>query len=258
MPTYPHPGPLEIRLDLVAGDARVTASARDDVVVEIVPRDPGSDADVRATGAADVALQGDRLDVRLGGRRGRHRGAVDVSIAVPEGSRLRGRTGAGDITTEGALADCSVRCGAGAVRLGRVGALSVASGRGDVTVEEATGDVRVSTGAGRLELGPVAGAAVLTTGSGPIAVGPVGSVVAKTASGGIRVGRLTSGDADLRTAAGGIEIGIADGSAAHLDVRAHSGTVLQQLEPLAAPPREGPRVSVRARTGTGDVVVRRA
>jgi DUF4097 and DUF4098 domain-containing protein YvlB len=169
MPTYHHPGPLGVRLDLVAGDARVTASARGDVVVEVVPRDPGSDDDVRAAGAADVALEGDRL-----------------------------------------------------------------------------------------ELGPVAGAAVLTTGSGPIAVGPVGSVVAKTASGAIRVDRITAGDADLRTAAGDIEIGIAEGSAAHLDVRAHRGTVLQQLEPLAGPPREGPRVSVRARTGTGDVVVRRA
>jgi hypothetical protein len=279
MPTFSTPGPILITLDIAAGDARVSASDRRDTVVDVAPRDGSRDADVRAAEQTRVELVDGRLLVRTprGGLSLLGGGSVEVTIAAPTGSSVDGRTGAGALDADGTLADCTFKSGAGAIRLGHTGRLQVASGAGDITVGRAGGDVSVTTGSGAVRIEALERAASIRSGNGTTAIGAAGGdlrvvtangditvdradgdVVAKTAHGSVRVGEVARGSVELSTAAGNIEVGIAEGTAARLDVRTHLGTVHQQLDPTDAPPGSARTVTVRGRTSVGDITVARA
>jgi hypothetical protein len=280
MPTFPTSGPIHLNLDVSFGDVRVVASERDDATVEIRPRDPARKADVRAAEQVRIDFGDGRLLVKSA-RQGigvwARDGAIDVEIAVPAGTRVDGHTGAGDVRGEGAFGDCSLKTGAGAIRLGRTGQLKLVSGAGEISVDEAGGNAVVVTGSGAIRLGDVGGTVVVKSGNGAVLAGDVagdlrvstgngdvtvershGTVVIKTANGAIRAGSLQSGAAELRTAFGTIDVGIAEGTAAKLDVKTEFGVVRQDLEPTGAPPNGAATVTVKARTGMGDITIRRA
>src|ERR1700710_1476888 len=109
MPTFPTPQPIHLTLELANGDARVTATERDDTVVEIRPHDPARKADVRAAEDVRVELGDGRLLVKSPGQGLSRPGAVDVTIALPSGSRLDGKTGAGDLSADGVLGECTFK-----------------------------------------------------------------------------------------------------------------------------------------------------
>jgi hypothetical protein len=279
MPTFPTPQPIQLNLDLAAGDACLTATERDDTVVEVKPRDPSHKADVRAAEQTRVALAGGRLLVKtlrqgLGWSRA---GAVEVTIALPAGSRVDGQTGVGELRSEGSLGECTFKSGAGAIRLDRTGPLKVVSGAGDINVDAADGTALVVTGAGAVTLGAIDSDIIIKNGNGATTIGSAGgnvrvaaangdivvdraagTLVAKTANGSLRIGAVRQGDVELRTAFGSIEIGIAEGTAARLDVRTSYGSVRQQLEAAGAPPAAAQTVTVKARTSHGDITIRRA
>jgi DUF4097 and DUF4098 domain-containing protein YvlB len=278
MPTFSTPEPIVITIDIASGDARISAGDRHDTVVDVAPRDPSREADVHAAGQTRVDLVDGRLLVRTPrtglSLRG---GSVDVTIAAPTGSSVDGRTGAGDLDGEGTLADCTFKSGAGAIRLGRTGRLEVTNGAGDITVERAGGDVTVTTGSGAVRIEALERGANIKSGNGTTTIGAAdgdlrivtangditvdraaGDVVAKTAHGSVRVGEVARGSVELSTAAGNIEVGIAEGTAARLDVRTHFGSVHRQLEATDAPPATAQTVAVRGRTSFGDITVARA
>lgn len=279
MPTFPTPAPIDVKLDLAAGEARITATDRDDTVVEVAPRDPSRPADVRAAEQTRVELADGRLLVKTP----RHgltlsRGwAVSVTIALPSGSRVEGHTGVGELRAEGTLADCTFKTGAGAIRVGETGPLTVVSGAGDISVEAAHGATTVVTGSGAVRVGAVGGDVSVKNSNGATTIGDAGgdvrvkasngditvdraggALLAKTAMGNVRVGAVRRGDVELRTAFGTIEVGIAEGTAARLDVRTEYGSVRQELEAASAPPPAAPTVALKARTSHGDITIRRA
>ena len=279
MPTFTTPDPILVSLELGAGDARISASERDDTVVEVTPRDASRPADVRAAEQTRVEFADGKLVVRTP-RQGLSltRGwAVDVTIALPAGSRVQGKTGAGDLLADGTLADCTFKTGAGAVRLGGTGSLQVASGAGDISIGHVDGDLRVVVGSGVIEVDEVARDTIIKSGNGVATIGAAGgdlrvttgngditvaraarSVVVKTANGNVRLGAVARGWVELSTASGNLDVGIAEGTAARLDVKTQFGTVHQQLDAADAPPPSGDRVEIRGRTGFGDITIRRA
>jgi DUF4097 and DUF4098 domain-containing protein YvlB len=279
MTAYPTPQPIHMHLDLAVGNARITTGERDDTVVEVRPRHPDRDADVRAAQQTHVSFANGRLDVRTP-RPALGRGpgwSVDVAIAAPAGSSLSGHTGLGDLVTEGPLGPVSFKSGAGRVQLDHAADLRLTSGAGDISVGAVDGAAAVGTGTGELEVGSIAGSASLKsgngalhvgrldgdarvrTGNGAITIGAAGaSLDARTGHGNVRVGAVTRGSIGVSTSFGDVEIGIAPGTAARLDVRTHFGTVDQQLPPSDGPAAGAPVAKVHGRTGTGDVLVRRA
>ena len=87
-----------------------------------------------------------------------------------------------------------------------------------------------------------------------------GSVTATTASGAIRIGRMTHGQAKLMNGSGNIEVGISNGTAAYIDANSERGAVRNSV---ASPSPEGTgasdaRVMVHARTRHGDIIIGRA
>ena len=89
-------------------------------------------------------------------------------------------------------------------------------------------------------------------------IAPRATVAAKSANGAIRLGAVQRGPVVAETAMGAVEIGIADGTAAWLDLDTRYGHLHNALE-TAGPPAAGEEtVEVRARTSYGDITIRRS
>jgi DUF4097 and DUF4098 domain-containing protein YvlB len=281
MPSYDTPRPITATVELVVGDLRIVAAERTDTAVEVRPSDPGSDADVRAADQTRVEYADGRLLVKTPKQRGLglfgKPGSVDVTLDLPAGSQLQAEIAAGGIRAAGVLADSRVKCGAGDVQLDRVGPLALETGAGRVDVDAVAGRADISTGSGRLQVGAVDGPAVVknsngdswlgqVTGdlrikaaNGDIAVDRAGDGLdASTANGGITVGAVSRGTVSLKTGFGEIQIGIPAGTAAKLDVSTSFGRIRNQLESTDGPQETDETIDLRARSGYGDIVIRRS
>ena len=85
-----------------------------------------------------------------------------------------------------------------------------------------------------------------------------GSVTAKTANGDIRIGAVGTGSVVAQSGYGSIEIGIPDGTAAWLDLGTTYGQLRNTLEASGPPEPDEPSVEVHARSGYGDLTIRRS
>lgn len=281
MPTFTTPEPISAVIQLAVGDATVTATDRDDTVVQVRPSDSTRDADVRAAEQTRVEYASGRLVVRAPRPRvlgvwGKV-GSVDVTIELPTGSDLEADASVAAVRTTGTLGDCRIKTATGDVRLEQTRAANVGTGAGAVTIEHVDGDAAVSTGSGRIDVRSVAGDAVVKNSNGHNRIGTVGGslrvktangdvvvdgvghdVDAATANGDIRIGEIVRGAATLRTGHGGIEFGIRTGTAARLDVHTSFGKVRNLLAETAGPVSTDESVEIQAHTGFGDILVRRA
>ena len=98
----------------------------------------------------------------------------------------------------------------------------------------------------------------ITTAHGDITIDRAdGSVVAKSATGNIRIGDVTTGPIAAHTAAGDVEISVAAGIAAWLDLHTRYGDVRNTLETADAPAPTERTVEVRARSSAGNIVISR-
>ncbi len=222
-------------------------------------------------------------------------GSIDVAVELPAGSHLRGDPGAAAFHAAGRLGECRVKTGAGDLEFGETGVLGlstgagaitvagvagpaeVSTGAGDITVDRVGGPAEVSTGSGRVRLGEIGGSAVIKNANGDVRIGEVAAelrvnaangditvdragagITASSARGALRIGDLVRGSASLKTGFGEIEIGIRPGTAARLDVSTQFGHVRNVLDPADSPGPSDEVAEVRARTGFGDIVIRRA
>ena len=85
-----------------------------------------------------------------------------------------------------------------------------------------------------------------------------GSITATTASGAIRIGRMTHGQAKLMNGSGNIEVGIGEGTAASIDVNSERGSVRNSVASQEIPDASAAKVTVYARTRHGDIIIGRA
>ncbi|MCX4696192.1 DUF4097 family beta strand repeat-containing protein [Streptomyces sp. NBC_01408] len=279
MPSFDTPEPISATAHVEAGSIQFTASDRLDTVVEVRPRDPKRDQDVRAAGQTEVTYAGGVLTVRTPKQRsllGRT-GTVDVTVELPTGSGVD-MTGAwAQVLGEGRLGEVRVKTSAGDVRLDATGPLHLTASHGSITVDRIEGMAEISTSSGSLRVGTVNGSAVLKNSHGTTTVGAVtgdlrvsgsngdidiaraeASVVATTAHGTLRVGEVARSTVRLETSYGAIEVGIREGTAAWLDVSSGSGQVRNTLAASEAPEKAEDTVEVRARTRYGNIDVRRA
>lgn len=279
MSSYETPGPITAIVHIEAGSVRFTASDRSDTLVEVLPRDPRKDQDVRSAEQTDVTYTGGALTVRTPKQRhlfGRT-GTVDVTVGLPAGSRVE-MTGAwAQVLGEGRLGEVRVKTSSGDVRLETTGPLHLTASHGSITVERVEGAAEIATSSGSLRVGDVEGAAVLKNSHGTTAVGSVtgdlrvsrahgdidiaraeGSVTATTAHGTLRVGDVARGTVQLETSYGAIEVGIREGTAAWLDAGSGSGQVRNTLASSGTPDDTEETVKIHARTRYGNIDILRA
>lgn len=279
MPSFDTPEPISVTAHVAAGSIRFTASDRLDTVVEVLPRDPERDQDVRAAEQTEVTYASGVLTVRTPKQRylvGRT-GTVDVTVELPTGSRVD-MTGAwAQVLGEGRLGEVRAKTSSGDVRLDTTGPLQLTASHGSIAVDRIEGMAEITTSSGSLRVGIVDGPAVLKNSHGTTTVGAAtgdlrvsgangdidiaraeGSVVATTAHGTLRVAEVARGAVQLETSHGAIEVGIREGTAAWLDVSSGRGQVRNTLAASTAPEKTEDTVEVRARTRYGNIDVRRA
>ncbi|WP_458244604.1 DUF4097 family beta strand repeat-containing protein [Streptomyces sp. MAI_2237] len=282
MQVFPTPAPIRAVVELGVGDVRIAAGDRADTTVDVLPGDRADFRDLVTAAEAVVTCDGEELlvsvpraaDLPRGG------GSVSVAIEVPAGSAVHGTALAGDFHGTGRLGECRIVVDCGHVRLDRTGPLHLGSLLGNVTVGRVAGDVEavVESGAVRIDyvegrtrltrtqgathLGEVAGDVHVSVGSGDVRIGRAHAAVeVRVGQGDIGVGEAVRGPLALHAEHGTMEIGIVGGVAARLDLISRLGTVHRPPDlcdgggPAA---RAGKAVEVCARTGAGDIVVRRA
>lgn len=281
MPKYETPEPISVTLELGVGDVRIVASDRTDSVVEVRPSDESDESDVKAAQQVRVDYSNGMLRVTGPKARAfdfsRKTRSVDVSIELPTGSQLSADLQMGDLRSAGRLGECRLKISAGNFWLERTGALRLNTSAGHVTADGIGGNAEISTGSGKIRIGEVEGTVVVknsngdttidaATGdvrvraaNGDICVERAGAGVdAKTSSGSIRLGEVARGSVVLGTAMGNLEIGIAEGTAAWLDVNTGFGHVRNLLDNATRPEAADETVEVHGRTSYGDITVHRS
>jgi hypothetical protein len=280
MSHFQTPEPISVVLELRVADVRVAAAERADTIVQVRPSDSSKRDDVTAAEQTRVEYADGRLLVK-GPRRLREwspfsdGGSIDVDIELPAGSDLSGHTAAGGFRCTGALGRCDLKSSAGEISIDQAERVKVATA-GDIRLERVAGDAELATATGDVRAGEIDGSVVIKNSNGDTRIRAVGgdlqvkaangdidvehshgSVSAKTANGHIRVGSIHRGSFVAETANGHIDVGIADGVAAWLDLDTRYGHVNNGLDASQAPGSADERVEVRARTGFGDITIRR-
>ncbi|WP_269858373.1 DUF4097 family beta strand repeat-containing protein [Streptomyces sp. RPT161] len=278
MPDFATPEPVSVSLQFDIGTARITASERTDTVVEVLPGNGADDNDVRAAAQTKVSYSNGELLVKGPKKRSLFgtAGSLDISIELPSGSQVHADSPMADFICEGRLGDCRFKTSAGDIQIAEAGTVNLKTSHGDIVVHRAAGNAEV-TGAGRIDIGEIAGEATVKNANGEITIGKVtgdvranssngrisigtahAGVDARSAYGGIRVGEVAHGSVSLQTATGDLEVGIRESTAAWLDLNSRFGSVRNSLGPAEGPETSDATVEVRARTGLGDIIIRRA
>lgn len=281
MPNFDTPEPISVTLELGVGNVRITASDRTDTTVDVRPSDASDESDVQAAQRVRVdyangvlQVMGPKARVLDFSRKSR---SVEVSIDLPSGSQVSGEVQVGDVSGTGRLGQCRFKTSAGNVRLEQTGPLRVDTAAGHVTADGVAGNAEIRTGSGKVRIGEIEGSAIVKNSNGDTAIAAVtgdvhvrsangdisvdragASVESKTSNGSIRLGEVARGSVELGTAMGDLEIGIAEGTAAWLEVNTKFGQVRNLLDNTTRPEASDETVEVRAHTSFGGITIRRS
>jgi DUF4097 and DUF4098 domain-containing protein YvlB len=262
MPRFATPGPINAHVEAGAGSVRLVAADRDDTVVEVRPHSETRSGDSRAAEEARIYYADGKLTVAAGkwGFLGARTGAVDITIELPSRSRVRIEVASADVQADGEYAECRFASASGDMHIATVvGDVKAATSSGALSVHAAEGDVSMSTASGKATIGTLDGDLKFQAASGALALDRLrGNLRAQTASGSVSIATALSGSVVARTSSGDIEVGVAEGTAARLDVTTGSGLVSNQLQHADGPADGDETLLVQVRTGSGDVGVRRA
>jgi hypothetical protein len=263
--TFPITGPINLLGRVAHGS--FTVHERDDIAeatVSIEAQDPKSDLLDRAV----VDMRGHTLTVvlpRKGGVfdlpffGGPNRDAVDITVTVPSGTPVKISSFTAPIVVDGRSGSADIASGATAVDLDHVdGNLRLRFGSGTGRARLVSGSVQARSGSGDLDLGEVGGELNCACGSGQLDVQVVrGAVRFRTGSGRATLGAVHA-DVDVATGSGELSIGLPSGRPARLDVSTGVGRLNSELPIDDKPTSEGTPITVRAKTGTGNIRLFRA
>ncbi|MGB2572355.1 DUF4097 family beta strand repeat-containing protein [Micromonospora citrea] len=160
--------------------------------------------------------------------------SVSYEVTAPEGVRVRGETGSGN------------------VELSRVGAVEFTLGSGNIRVATAGGPVQAETGSGDIEVSAVPAPVTLRASSGNITgVRLGGEVDAEASSGNVTIELDRPVAARAHASSGDVELLVPDG---RYRVRSHTGSGDAEL---GVPDDPGASVLLDVSTGSGNVTVNR-
>lgn len=281
MQTFHTPFPVRLRVELWEGSITVVAEHTDTTTVEMQPESGGDTSPAQdLIDRTTVEQRGDEVVVlqpRVKGSLFRRHHGVRATIHVPLTTSAKLTSGSADIETRGQLGDVRAASGSGDVHLEHTDNVDVRTGSGDLTIDTVAGSCGTKSGSADVVVGTVAGDANIVTGSGDVVITSVsgtlnvksgsGDVVVKSGgdgvdalagSGDLMVRRVDHGRVKAKTGSGDIAIGVADGTAAYLDVMTMSGDVRSDLNGAEGPGEGEQSVEIHVLSGSGDVVLQRA
>lgn len=277
MHTFSTPNPVKLRVELWEGSIRLRAEQTDTTTVEL---EGHGEAAEDLISRAKVEQRGDEVVVLLPKSKGglfRRGGHVDATIVVPVGSSAHTETASADFEATGELGDVASYTGSGEVKVEHAHDVEIRTGSGDIQVRRVSGSVDSKSGSAEVVFGEIAGDADVLSGSGDVVVDQVGGrfkvkagsgdIVVKAAgdgvdamagSGDLLLRHVDHGRVKAKTGSGDIQIGVADGTAAYLDIMTVTGDVSSELDGSQAPTNGELTVEIHVQTGSGDVVLQRA
>jgi DUF4097 and DUF4098 domain-containing protein YvlB len=264
------PEPVNLYVQIDRGRVDVVAEETTQASVEVTGRE-----------AEDVLVEQSGRQINIIGpkrRGGLFGGDSDlvVSVIVPTGSNLESRTGSADLTVQGTIGTCHCKTGSGDIELDHVaGSSQVETGSGDVRIDHIAADLRIKSGSGDVALGRSEGALAVSTGSGDVEIGDsAGPTLVKTGSGDLRIEdahsdiALSTGSGDLvvesarrgkvtaKGASGDVHVGIPAGIPVWTDITTVSGSISSDLEGAGQPADGADHIELRAKTVSGDIVLK--
>ena len=279
MHTFHTPEPVDLRVELWQGKVNVVAGDTDTTTVELVPT-RGDSAATDLIENARVEQRGSEIVVLMPKSKSglfRTKAEVEATIRVPSNSNAKLETASADIETRGTLGNLTATSGSGEVSLDRGADVEVRTGSGDITLETATGSCDVKCGSADVRIGSIGADAEILAGSGDVVVGSaaaafkvkIGSgdlvlssaghaVDAMSGSGDLVLKRIEQGRVKVKAGSGDISIGVAEGTAAYLDIMTVTGDVSSDLEASDAPDGHDRTVDINIQSGSGDIQLRRA
>jgi hypothetical protein len=281
MPAFDTPEPITADIQIHVGQVHIHAGDRTDTVVQVRPSDPSAEASVQAAERTIVEFSGGRLLVK--GPKPKAlayllpwRGSIDVIVDLPAGSRIEAEVAA-DLIATGPLGQTVLHSSNGDLRLEETGPLEAKTAHGDISVDRVTGPAEATTSTGAIRVGTIDGPGTVKTATGTITLGEatgdlqlktatgdinidraLANLTAKTAHGRIRISAAVSGIVHLESGYGKVGIGIAEGTAAWLDLHSKNGVVRNALTAAESPETTDTVVEVHAHTNYGDIDIHRS
>jgi hypothetical protein len=273
------PEPISAKLSLLVADIRLDASARDTTTVQLQPSDPDDPRDVEMVERTVVSFEDGALSIRSPKslRSFKPRGSIKVIVQLPTDSSVKVGTATGSFRTTGGLGSCRVDTAAAKIAIERARTAKISKAAGEVTIGEVAEDASIDSAAGAIRIDRIGGNAKIDNANGDARIGSIdgdlkltgasgdvlvrhsgGSVAASTAFGAVRLLSVEHGTVRVDGARGDIEIGIAEGSAAWLNLNTTFGRARSELDAADTPDEQERTVEVRASTAFGDITVRRA
>jgi len=213
------PAPVSAVLDIPAGRIEFIAADRTDTTVEVRPANASRNRDVKAAEQLEVDYRDGVLRIAAKPAKNQYlgpSGSVEVTVQLPAGSRIKGKSAAAELRGVGRL--------------------------GDVVFEGAYRRIKVDEAA----------SLHLTAVDGDVEVGRLGgSSEISTARGDIRISEAVRGTLVLRTESGDISVGAATGVSAALDAGTGHGRVSNSLKNDGSA-----ELDIRATTNHGDITAR--
>lgn len=264
---FPLTGP--VNLDVRVGLGAVVVRAEGDVdhaQVELIARSEDSDVLARTTAVMNgrtLTIRGPKGRWVLDKRRGptTRPDIVDVHVVVPAGTSMKLASYGAQSTVSGRAGSVLIATGAGSSTIERVeGDLVARFAHASLDVQHVDGSATVRFNGGHVHLGEVGGDVELACGTGDLDLAIAhGCVRARTGAGAVTIGQA-GGGVDVATGSGELGVGLGQGQPARLDIITGHGRLICDLdvtdvEPVTA---GGPAITIRARTGRGDVRLFRA
>ncbi|GAA0383738.1 hypothetical protein Acor_80410 [Acrocarpospora corrugata] len=276
MPAFTTPEAITATVQVAGAQVRITASDRTDTVVLIAPINATNPSDVKVADQAKVDFADGHLSIKTTDS-GDKNGSIAITIDLPTGSSLFAHLAHSDVHADGSFGECELHLAKGRVQLDRISALRADIAAGEVTISHITGCAHIEGSVAAVRISEVEGTVKLSTSGGQTWIGHAssdldlnsanggfdidhadGNITAKTANGAIRIGRLTCGQADLSNSSGNIEVGISEGTTAQVDAHSKRGSIRNSIPASENPDTSADKLTVRAGTRHGDIVIQRA
>jgi DUF4097 and DUF4098 domain-containing protein YvlB len=278
MHTFETPNPVNLRVELWQGSVDITAEDTQTTTVELtaVHGDPGAQDIIDN---AKVEQRGDEIVVLMPKIKSglfRRSAEVEARIVVPKQSNARVETASADVATHGELGNIDIASGSGDVEVDQAARANVRTGSGDISLRAVHGDCSTKSGSADVSLGKIGGDCDVLSGSGDVIIEEIvgslkvkagsGDIVVKSSgdgvdamagSGDLLLRRVERGRVKAKTGSGDITVGVADGTAAYLDIMTVTGDVSSELDGSEAPVDGELTAEIFVQTGSGDVVLQR-
>jgi DUF4097 and DUF4098 domain-containing protein YvlB len=186
MHKFDTPTPISAVLHIPAGRVQFIAAERADTTVEVLAANPAKSRDVKTAEQTTVEYADGvlRIETPVEDRYRGPSGSIEVTVKLPAGSQVEGKTAAAELRTVGRLGDVAFEGAYRRIKLDETEGLRLTALDGDVEVGRLGGPAQISTVRGDITIAEATGGTlVLATRSGDISVGAAAGVSASLDAG---------------------------------------------------------------------------